>query len=120
MGGTGTPFAFYDSGTRSIYNSVRPIRTIADMKGLRLRVQQSQLMSDMIKALGAARQSSRFMRGRWKDLEEQSRRQTQSAGVTIVSDFDHKPFEAAMDGLYAKARRDPAAAALIERIRKVD
>src|SRR5476649_2629006 len=45
--------AFYDSGARSIYNSVRPIRTIADMKGLRLRVQQSELMSDMVRALGA-------------------------------------------------------------------
>lgn len=40
--------------------------------------------------------------------------------VTIVSDLDRKPFEAAMAGIYAKARRDPAAAALIERIRKVD
>jgi tripartite ATP-independent transporter DctP family solute receptor len=45
--------AFYDSGARSIYNSVRPIRSISDMKGLRIRVQQSELMSDMIKALGA-------------------------------------------------------------------
>src|SRR5881392_412070 len=45
--------AFYDSGARSIYNSVRPIRSIADVKGLRLRVQQSELMADMIKALGA-------------------------------------------------------------------
>src|ERR1700681_3107722 len=45
--------AFYDSGARSIYNSVRPIRSIADIKGLRLRVQQSELMSDMIRALGA-------------------------------------------------------------------
>ena len=45
--------AFYDSGSRSIYNSVRPIRTLADMKGLRIRVQQSELMSDMIRALGA-------------------------------------------------------------------
>ena len=45
--------AFYDSGARSIYNSVRPIRSIADMKGLRIRVQQSELMSNMIKALGA-------------------------------------------------------------------
>src|SRR5215831_9795882 len=35
---------FYDSGARSIYNSVRPIRTLADMKGLRIRVQQSELM----------------------------------------------------------------------------
>jgi tripartite ATP-independent transporter DctP family solute receptor len=45
--------AFYDSGARSIYNAVRPVRTLADMKGLRIRVQQSQLMVDMIKALGA-------------------------------------------------------------------
>jgi len=44
---------FYDSGARSIYNSVRPVRTLADMKGLRIRVQQSQLMVDMLKALGA-------------------------------------------------------------------
>jgi tripartite ATP-independent transporter DctP family solute receptor len=45
--------AFYDSGSRSIYNSIRPVRTLADMKGLRIRVQQSELMSDMIRALGA-------------------------------------------------------------------
>src|SRR5947209_2544977 len=44
---------FYDSGSRSIYNSVRPVRTIADVKGLRIRVQQSRLMVDMIRALGA-------------------------------------------------------------------
>jgi tripartite ATP-independent transporter DctP family solute receptor len=44
---------FYDSGARSIYNSVRPVRTLADMRGLRIRVQQSELMVDMIKALGA-------------------------------------------------------------------
>jgi tripartite ATP-independent transporter DctP family solute receptor len=186
--------AFYDSGARSVYNSVRPIRSIADLKGLRLRVQQSELMSDMIKALGAepielpygqvltglatklidgaennwpsfvttdhykyagyytltehtmgpevlimsrkaweslppedrtifreaALQSGRFMRERWKDLEEQSRRQAAGAGVTIVTEFDRKPFEAAMASIYAKAQRDPAAAQLIERIRKVD
>jgi tripartite ATP-independent transporter DctP family solute receptor len=44
---------FYDSGARSIYNSVRPVRSINDLKGLKIRVQQSQLMVDMIKALGA-------------------------------------------------------------------
>ena len=185
---------FYNSGARSIYNSVRPIRAIADMKGLRLRVQQSELMSDMIKALGAepvelpygqvrtglatklidgaennwpsfittdhykyagfytltehtmgpevlvmsrkaweslstddrkifreaALQSSRFMRERWKNLEAQSRRQAESEGVTIVTDFDRKPFEAAMAPIYAKMQRDPAAAELIQRIRKVN
>jgi tripartite ATP-independent transporter DctP family solute receptor len=186
--------AFYDSGARSIYNSVRPVRSVADMKGLRLRVQQSELMSDMIKALGAeaielpygqvltglatrlidgaennwpsfvttdhykyagfytltehtmspevlvmsqkaweslspedrkifreaAMRSSQFMREKWKDLEDRSRAQAKAAGVTIVSDFDRKPFEAAMAGIYAKAQRDPAAAQLIERIRKVE
>ncbi|MEW6639208.1 MAG: TRAP transporter substrate-binding protein [Pseudomonadota bacterium] len=45
--------AFFDSGARSIYNSVRPVRTLADLKGLRIRVQQSPLMVNMIKALGA-------------------------------------------------------------------
>ena len=186
--------AFYDSGARSIYNSVRPVRSIADIKGLRIRVQQSQLMSDMIRALGAepielpygqvltglatklidgaennwpsfvttdhyryagyytltehtmspevlvmsqkaresrssedrkifreaAIQSSHFMREKRKDLEERSRRQADGAGVTIITDFDRKPFEAAMTGIYAKTQRDPAAAELIERIRKVD
>jgi tripartite ATP-independent transporter DctP family solute receptor len=186
--------AFYDSGARSIYNRVRPIHSIADIKGLRLRVQQSELMSDMITALGAdpvelpygqvltglatrlidgaennwpsfvttdhykyagfytltehtmspevlimslkawqslpaedrtmfreaAIESSRFMRQRWKDLEARSRRQAEAAGVVIVTDFDRKPFEAAMAGIYAKAGRNPAAAELIERIRKVE
>jgi len=45
--------AFYDSGARSIYNSVRPVRSLVDLKGLRIRVQQSELMSEMIRALGA-------------------------------------------------------------------
>jgi tripartite ATP-independent transporter DctP family solute receptor len=186
--------AFYDSGARSIYNRVRPIRSIADLKGLRIRVQQSELMSDMIKALGAepvelpygqvltglatnlidgaennwpsfvttdhykfagyytltehtmspevlvmsrkaweslpagdqkifrdaAAQSSHFMRENWKALEQRSRQQAEAAGVTIVTDFDRKPFEAAMAGIYAKTQRDLAAAKLIERIRKVE
>ncbi|MEA2896116.1 MAG: hypothetical protein QOJ84_1731 [Bradyrhizobium sp.] len=185
---------FYDSGARSIYNSVRPIRALTDVKGLRLRVQQSELMSSMVRALGAepvelpygqvitglatklidgaennwpsfvttdhykfagyytltehtmspevlvmsrkaweslsaddrklfrdaALQSNLFMRAKWKDLEQRSRRQAEAAGVTIVTDFDRKPFEAAMAGIYAKARRDPTAAKLIERIRNVE
>jgi tripartite ATP-independent transporter DctP family solute receptor len=186
--------AFYDSGARSIYNSVRPVRSFEDIKGLRLRVQQSELMSDMVRALGAepvelpygqvltglatklidgaennwpsfvttghyryagyytltehtmgpevlimsqkawqglsiedrkifrdaATQSSQFMRAKWSALEEQSRQQAKAAGVIVVTEIDHKPFEAAMAGIYAKARRDPAAAELIDRIRKVE
>lgn len=186
--------AFYDSGARSLYNNVRPVRSFDDVKGLRIRVQQSEQMSEMMRALGAspvelpygqvltglatglidgaennwpsfvttdhyrraghytltehtmspevlvmslkawqtlsaddrkifreeARRSSQFMREKWRDLELQSRKQAEAAGVVIVSDIDKKPFEAAMSGIYAKARRDPASAALIERIRKVE
>jgi tripartite ATP-independent transporter DctP family solute receptor len=186
--------AFYDSGARSIYNSVRPVRSLADVKGLRLRVQQSQLMSDMIRALcaepvelpygqvltglatklidgaennwpsfvttdhykyagfytltehtmspevlvmsqkawqslsdedkkifrDAAIKSSRFMREKWRELEERSRQQAKAAGVTIVTDIDRKPFVEAMAGIYARAQADAAAASLIERIRKAE
>jgi len=186
--------AFYDSGARSIYNAVRPVRSIADLKGLRIRVQQSELMSEMIRSLGAepvelpygqvltglanrlidgaennwpsfvttdhykyagyytltehtmspevlvislkawrslsegdqqifretAARSSRFMREKWRDLEEQSQHKAEAAGVTIIKSIDRKPFEDAMAAVYAKAARDPVAAALIERIRKVE
>jgi tripartite ATP-independent transporter DctP family solute receptor len=186
--------AFYDSGARSIYNRVRPVRSMADLRGLRIRVQQSELMSQMMRSLGAepvdlpygqvltglathlidgaennwpsfvttdhskyagyytltehtmspevlvmslkawqslsaddqtifkeaALRSSRFMREKWRDLEEQSQRKAEAAGVTIVRDIDRKPFEDAMAAIYAKAAQDPVAAALIERIRKVE
>jgi TRAP-type C4-dicarboxylate transport system substrate-binding protein len=68
----------------------------------------------------AAVSSSRFMRERWKDLEDQSRQRAKAVGVTIVTDFDRKPFEAAMAGIYEKAQRDPAVGKLIERIRGVE
>ena len=186
--------AFYDSGARSIYNSVRPIRSLADLKGLRIRVQQSELMAEMIRAFGAepvqmpygqvltglatrlidgaennwpsfvttdhykyagyytitehtmtpevlvmslkawqslsdddrnifreaALRSSQFMREKWRDLEERSRQQAEAAGVEIVKDLDREQFVAAMSVVYEKARRDPATANLIDRIRNVE
>ncbi len=44
---------FYDSGVRSFYNIEGPINTPADMKGMKIRVQNSDLYVSMIKALGA-------------------------------------------------------------------
>ncbi len=44
---------FFDSGARSIYNSKKPIKTLEDMKGMKIRVQQSDLFIAMINALGA-------------------------------------------------------------------
>src|SRR5260221_3441561 len=45
--------AFYDSGARSFYTAKKPIRSVADMKGMKIRVQQSDLFVAMIEALGA-------------------------------------------------------------------
>ena len=45
--------AFYDSGSRSFYTTKKPIKTVADLKGLKIRVQQSDLWVAMIEALGA-------------------------------------------------------------------
>lgn len=44
---------FYDSGSRSIYSAKKPIKTLADMRGLKIRVPQSDLFVDMVKAMGA-------------------------------------------------------------------
>jgi tripartite ATP-independent transporter DctP family solute receptor len=44
---------YYDSGARSFYNTKRPIRTPEDMKGLKLRVQNSDIYVAMVSALGA-------------------------------------------------------------------
>ncbi len=45
--------AFFESGARSVYTVRRPVRTIDDIKGLRIRLQQSDLMVQMFTALGA-------------------------------------------------------------------
>ena len=44
--------AFYDSGARSIY-SKKAIKTVADTKGMKIRVQQSDLWVALVSAMGA-------------------------------------------------------------------
>jgi len=44
---------YYDSGARSIYTRAQPVRSLADLRGLRIRVQQSDLITRMMRALGA-------------------------------------------------------------------
>ena len=45
--------AFYDSGSRSIYSVKMPVKTIADTKGMKIRVQQSDLWVALMEAMGA-------------------------------------------------------------------
>ncbi|MGV8984424.1 TRAP transporter substrate-binding protein [Clostridium sp.] len=46
--------SWLDSGARSFYNAKRIVKTPADLKGLKIRVQESKPMMDMVKALGAS------------------------------------------------------------------
>ena len=45
--------AFYDGGSRSFYNKEKPINSVADLKGMKFRVMQSDMFVDMVSALGA-------------------------------------------------------------------
>ena len=45
--------AFYESGARSIY-AHKPVRNLADAKGLKIRVQPSDLMVSLVAAMGAS------------------------------------------------------------------
>jgi TRAP-type C4-dicarboxylate transport system substrate-binding protein len=45
--------AFYDGGSRSFYNSERPINSMEDLAGMKFRVMQSDMFVDMVSALGA-------------------------------------------------------------------
>ncbi len=44
---------WYDSGARHFYNSKKEIKTVADLKGLKIRVQESKLMMGLVSSLGA-------------------------------------------------------------------
>ncbi|HWH82480.1 MAG TPA: TRAP transporter substrate-binding protein [Burkholderiaceae bacterium] len=45
--------ALYESGARSVY-AKKPIKNLADMKGLKIRVQPSDLMVGLVSAMGAS------------------------------------------------------------------
>ncbi len=45
--------AYYDGGSRSFYNTQKPIDSIDDLAGMKVRVMQSDVFVDMMSALGA-------------------------------------------------------------------
>lgn len=46
--------AYYDGGSRSFYNSQKPIKSMDDLKGMKVRVMQSDIFVDMMTAMGAS------------------------------------------------------------------
>ncbi|SEA33545.1 TRAP transporter substrate-binding protein [Rubrimonas cliftonensis] len=45
--------AYYDGGSRSFYNREKPIKSVEDLAGMKVRVMQSDVFVDMMTALGA-------------------------------------------------------------------
>ncbi|WP_368184098.1 TRAP transporter substrate-binding protein [Anaerotruncus rubiinfantis] len=45
---------FWESGSRNFYTTKKPITSVADMKGMKIRVQQSDVAIKMVELLGAA------------------------------------------------------------------
>lgn len=45
--------AYYDSGSRNFYTTETPIESASDLEGMRIRTQQSEVVLDMMEALGA-------------------------------------------------------------------
>lgn len=46
--------SWYDAGARCFYNNVKPITCPKDMEGMRIRVQESDMMMDLVELLGAS------------------------------------------------------------------
>ncbi|MGD1817005.1 MAG: TRAP transporter substrate-binding protein [Pleomorphochaeta sp.] len=44
---------YFDSGARSFYNTIKPVYTVSDLSGMKIRVQESDLMMGLVEALGA-------------------------------------------------------------------
>lgn len=47
-----TGLSWYDAGERNFYCTKKPIEKLEDVKGMRIRVQESELMAAMVEALG--------------------------------------------------------------------
>lgn len=55
-----TGLAWIDGGARNFYSTKRELTSAADLKGLKLRVQSSQLMMDMVSAFDAVPQAMSY------------------------------------------------------------
>lgn len=54
FGGSGlVALSWYDAGARSFYNTKKPVEHMEDLKGMKIRIQESGLMEDLVRALGA-------------------------------------------------------------------
>ena len=65
---------FMELGARQVTNSVRPIKTMADLKGLKIRLQPNETHLATFRALGANPLAMDIQRGLFGDGAEGHRR----------------------------------------------
>ena len=68
----------------------------------------------------SAAESSLFMRGKWRAMEDDSRARAAAEGNVVISDFDRRSFVEAMTPLHEKMSAETRYAPLIRRIRALD
>lgn len=85
-------------------------------------VQALRYMGALIAERTGGRHEIKVFHSRQLGEEKETIKQTRAGAIdlTVIKEIDRKPFEDAMAPIYAKAARNPAAAALIERIRNVE
>ncbi len=54
-GSGGKALSWYDGGARNFYTVHGPVRSPEDLEGLRIRIQSSEMMEDLVEALGAVK-----------------------------------------------------------------
>ena len=59
-GSGGKALSWYDGGARNFYTVHGPVRSPEDLEGLRIRIQSSEMMEDLVEALGAVPVSMAF------------------------------------------------------------
>ena len=78
--------AFYDSGARSIYTANKPIKSLADIKDMKIRVQQSDLCVAMIAGDGRQSDADALWRGLHRAEDRHGRcRREQLAVLRILA-----------------------------------
>ena len=91
-----------NAGSRNVYNNKRPIRTIADLKGLKVRMMGNPLFVDTMNALGGNGvalgfdQDGREDQGNAGGGRHHVAKQAQRLGRTDCGDFPHVPNDRAL------------------------
>jgi len=109
--------AWYDSGARSFYNSIRPINTPSDVEGLKVRVMNNDLFVGMVESMGGNATPMAFGEvyqsiktgvvdgaennpPSYESTSHQSMEKVQAGGTTVNKIADKAPFQEAMAAVY--------------------